>query len=165
MKIFLSLLVLTTLITCVSCKRSKIEHAIEGLWSIDTILYQNQEISNCISGNFIFRINEDSRFPIVLAQCNSLVKNETRGIARIQLIESPSDSEIPYRLKIDANNKIFSGEKKIIFYGDRKNKLLKMEIFSDSLYIVCRKGLFDLDEHESLVKLLEDLTWTTRHQK
>jgi hypothetical protein len=58
----------------------------------------------------------------------------------------PSETDtIPMRLNVISSNQVFAGTYKIVFYGDESNKLLKMEIWSDNLYIVCRKGLFNYD--------------------
>jgi hypothetical protein len=45
-------------------------------------------------------------------------------------------------MSIESRNKIFSGQHTLLFKKDEPNKLLKMELRSDSLFLVARKGLF-----------------------
>jgi len=65
---------------------------------------------------------------------------------------------IPLLLRIESKNVIFKGSHQVVFRDDAENHLLKMEIKSDSLYVVCRKGLFDYDRSRDLVEYLVQLS-------
>jgi hypothetical protein len=135
-------LVLTFFISC----KGKVERTIEGLWSIDTIVYKQYEIRNCILSNVI-NFNEDfCELPITENFCEGLVEYSEDGEWKFYKTDS-----IPLRLRINTDNAIFSGTHRMIFKKDDKNKLLKMVLYSDSLYVVCRKGLFNYDGNLGLV--------------
>ncbi len=119
----------------------------EGSWSIDTIIYKQYEIQNCLSVN-IFSFKELScNLPITRERCEDLVvEYEGEGQWEVEKTDS-----IPLVLKIETKNMIFSGVHRMTFRKDEQNKLLKMELRSDSLYVICRKGLFDYDGNQDLV--------------
>lgn len=151
-------------LTLNSCKDRKIENAIDGLWSIDTIYFKNYNIRTCLANNVLyFKLGGQSELPIARNYCDSIIKKSFDRFATIELVNSENKSDtIPLRLKIISNNEIFAGIQKIIFYKDQPNHLLKMEIFSSKLYIVCRKGLFNYDQNISLMNNLEEKSWTNR---
>lgn len=142
-------LILFALLLISSSYSNDVKSTITGWWTIDTILYNKRDIKPCLLGNSII-FDGDLRLPItensypeILTEFNSsgnwdVVKND----------------EAPLLLEIKSENKIFSGQHKIVFRGDNQNKLLKMEIISSNLYVVCRKGLFDYDADIALVNRL-----------
>ena len=161
-KQILILLVLVGLVFS-SCSKNKIENTIDGIWSMDTIYYSKYDIRLCL-GNNILEFNRDkSKVPVAMNRCGSFIKKSYDSFAKVEIVDSELENDtIPFRLRIKTENEIFSGTHKIVFYKDEVNQLLKMEIFSDSLYIVCRKGLFDFNGNIALINHLEEVSWTTR---
>ena len=145
-------------------KHQKITSAIEGWWTIDTIVYKNYNIRTCLGDNSLFfYFNKKSHFPAAENKCGSVITSSFDNTGDIALTNSPLENDtIPFRLTINTKNQLFSGVYKISFDKDSENHLLKMELLSDKLYIVCRKGLFNYDENVDLVNELEKITWTNR---
>ncbi len=149
MKIYLlrvstSLLLLASFFSC----RSKVEEALNGQWSIDTIIYRQYEIRNCLSVNIISFNRDICDLPITRNRCEGLNEFVRKGMAEV---DYNGDSTTPLVLKIFSDNEMFGGTHRMIFRKDDENRLLKMELISDSLYLVCRKGLFDYDNNIDLV--------------
>jgi hypothetical protein len=152
-----SLIILVFLLT--ACK-SEVEDTIEGMWTIDTVQYNGYDILTCLNSNVIFfKDGEPTTFPTV-DRCNDFkVKNrKPKGIWEVVNTTSPNDS-IPLRIKITEGGNIFEGTHKVAFHADPSQKLLKMEIWSDSLYILSSKGMFNYDKNLSTVKRLETVSW------
>ncbi len=149
MKTYLShtLTCLIISVSFLSCK-NKVEETLVGLWSIDTIVYKEYEIRNCLSNNIISFNNDLCDLPISRNRCEGL--NEFVRKGHVDIIFS-ENSKQPLMLKISSSNEIFGGSHRMIFKKDDLNKLLKMELISDSLYLICRKGLFDYDSNTELV--------------
>jgi hypothetical protein len=169
-KIFILLALNFYLASCVmeSAKKQEIEGVVNGWWTIDTIICvkhnTNYNLRQCLKSNSIFfKFDDKSVFPTGDNYCSPIITNNYDQYADVKLLnsENPNDS-IPFRLKITTKNEIFSGDHQIIFYKDQNDHLLKMEILSDKLYILCRKGLFDYDDNISLINDLEKTTWTNR---
>jgi hypothetical protein len=151
------------LLSITSCK-TNIETTVQGWWTIDTIYYKRYDLRTCLLGNSLeFKINKQSILPVAEKNCEPVVTNSYDKLANIEITQShnPKDT-LPLRMKITTNNEVFAGMHKIVFYKDKPNRLLKMEIWSDSLYIVCRKGLFNFDKNIDLINELEKISWTTR---
>jgi hypothetical protein len=158
----LGILVLISL-ALFSCSKAKINNAIDGIWSMDTIYYRNHDVKLCLSSNIIEFDSRNSQFPVTMNNCGSIMKNSYSRSGEIEIINSEFKNDtIPFRIRIKTDNEIFSGVHKIVFYKDEYHQLLKMEIFSDDLYVVCRKGLFNYNNNIKLMNDLEDLSWTTR---
>lgn len=148
-----------------SCtKHQKVASAIEGWWTMDTIIYKNYNIRNCLGDNSLFfHFDKKSQFPVAENKCGNIITGSFDSSGDIKLTNSNLENDtIPFRLTINTKNQLFSGVYKISFDKDSENHLLKMELLSDKLYIVCRKGLFNYDENVDLVNELEKITWTNR---
>jgi len=128
-----------------SCE-SKVEKTIEGSWSIDTLYYHEYDIRNCVLINVIDFEHFFCELPTTESYCEGLVEYVREGQWEVEKTDS-----IPLVLKIKTENAIFSGTHRVIFKKDEQNRLLKMELRSDDLYVVCRKGLFNYDKNEDLV--------------
>lgn len=136
----------------ISCKR-KVESTISGWWSIDTIYYNNLEIEGCLLSNSIIFEKGNCELPITENYCGSDVASfDITGDWKID------KNEIGTFLFIQTENKLFNGNHHIRFFKDEKNKLLMLELKSDSLYLICRKGLFDYDRE---INLINDLVKST----
>ncbi len=163
MKTLFKLIVILGFITLTSCE-NKLESVMKGMWSIDTLYFKNNDVKSCFYSNVI-NIKDDGE--IVLPElgngCEDVIKKTNTKFGNWQIIEStvPNDT-MPYKIKITSVNEVFNGNHRMIFHRDEVNKLLKLEIWSDSLYIICRKGLFDYDYNKKLVNELEKASWTTR---
>jgi len=143
-----------------SCK-SKVENAISGLWTIDTIYFENTNIKSCLNGNsFKFDFDRKARIPEGNLGC-MLTENATSSTAKIYFFSDENDA-IPYRLKIDTKNVVFNGVHKVVFYDDQQRKELKMEIFSKRLYVLCHKGLFNYEKEKFLINELVEKSWINR---
>lgn len=162
MKILSTLFIVCTLLLS-SCG-NKIDKTINGNWSIDTIYYKNYDVRSCFYSSLIrFEDERIVKLPISENHCNEVISNSKNEFGDWKIIQSANLKDtLPLQLKIATNNEFFSGIHHIVFYKDELNKLLKMEIWSDSLYIVCRKGLFDFDSNIDLINELEKISWTNR---
>ena len=131
---------------------------------MDTIYFKNYSIRTCLGNNSLFfYFDKKSIFPIAGENCGNIITGSFDETGEISLVNSNLKNDtIPFRLLIKTRNRLFSGSYKIAFDKDSKNHLLKMELISDKLYIVCRKGLFDFDANVDLVNELEKITWTNR---
>lgn len=56
-----------------SCK-SKVDKTVEGSWSIDTIIYKQYEIRNCLSVNIISFEQMFCNLPITRERCEGLIE-------------------------------------------------------------------------------------------
>ena len=152
-------------LACSCSRKSKVEQALKGWWSIDTIYYGNQDLITCLNCNslYLFKDGRKSEIPATSNYCDLSIHNGHTKFAEVKVLESgiPNDT-IPFRLEIITKNGMFAGIHKIVFYKDEENQLLKMEIFSDSLYVVCRKGLFNFRKNVRLIDELEAISWTSR---
>lgn len=146
---------------CTSCQTT-VESTIEGLWTIDTIEFRGYDIKPCLIGNVVsFKTDKLVNFPT--AECNELQFNGKDELGTWEVIKSTHEGDtIPFSLKFTCGNEVFHGFHKIVFHKDEKNKLLKMEIFSKELYIICKKVFHQYDSNIELMDLLEQETWTTR---
>jgi len=142
--IFLSLLL------C-SCKE-KVSRTIEGSWSIDEVHYNEYDIRRCLLIN-ILSFEEDFCILPITGDCDGLVEYTKEGVWSILKTDS-----VPLVLNITTKNRIFNGNHQVIFHKDENNKLLKMELISDSLYVLCRKGLFDYDNNMQLIDELVEMS-------
>jgi hypothetical protein len=129
------------------CK-SNVENTLEGVWSIDTIVYKGYEIRYCLSSNVISFEEEFCDLANSVNSCEGLLALAKKGAWQVVY---NIDSVPPLTLNIRIKNEIFDGTHGMIFRKDEVNKLLKMELRSDSLYVVCRKGLFDYDRSTALM--------------
>jgi hypothetical protein len=141
----------------------QVTSAIEGWWAIDTIYFKNKyNIRTCLGDNSLFfYFDKKSKFPAAGYNCGDVVTGSFDDSGEITLASSNLKNDtIPFRLIINTKNQLFSGIYKIVFNKDSENHLLKMELKSDNLYIVCSKALFNFDENIDLVNELEKITWT-----
>jgi hypothetical protein len=141
---------------------------IEGWWTMDNIHLRsnniNYNIRTCLGDNSLFfRFDKKSIFPAPGYNCGDVLTGSFDPTGEIALVNSALKNDtIPFRLIIKSKNKLFSGVYGIVFDKDPENHLLKMELKSDKLYIVCRKGLFNYDDNIDLINELERATWTNR---
>jgi len=161
-KIIVGIVTLLTLSCCT--KNYKVTSAIEGWWTIDTIYFKNYNIRTCLGDNSLFfHFDKKSHFPAARNNCGDVIKGSFDNTGLIELSHSNLQNDtIPFRLIIKTKNQLFSGTYRIAFDKDSKNHLLKMELISDKLYVICRKGLFDYDDNADFVNELEKITWTNR---
>jgi len=149
-----------------SCtKNYKVTSAIEGSWTIDTIWFINKyDLRTCLGNNSLFfSFSEKSNFPAARNNCGNLITGSFDHCGEITLDRSKLKNDtIPFRLIINSKNQLFSGIYKVVFDKDSENHLLKMELISNKLYIICRKALFNFDENIDLINELEKITWTNR---
>jgi hypothetical protein len=102
---------------------------------------------NCVLGNGMsFDENHRCNLPITKNYCEGLVVFEERGGWAV--LENDEGRLV---LTIETKTIIFAGSHRMIFKRDVQNKLLKLELQSDSLYVVCRKGLCDYDRNQDLI--------------
>jgi hypothetical protein len=126
--------------------------------TIDIIVFKKKyNIRTCLGDNSLFfHFDKKSKLPAADDNCGDVVTGSLDNTGEITLASSNLKNDtIPFRLIINTKNQLFSGIYKIVFDKDSENHLLKMELISDNLYVVCRKGLFDFDENIDLVNELE----------
>ena len=143
-RVLLTTLFVSLFIT--SCKKAKIEKGVSGWWTIDTISYKRNDIGDCFLSSSIFFKKNKVEFPTINRECLDTIR--PFGEEGKWKIESSNDYSY---INIEIPNIVFRGRHKIIFHRDEANKLLKMEIISDSFYAVCRKGLFCYDCEQSFI--------------
>ena len=142
-------ILLLSIFTLTSCK-DKVNHTLEGCWSIDTIYYKGKDIRFCFLSNVIdFFEKSKCELPFTEDSCNNIITTDSLGSWMV--IKSDT---FPRYIKIDSKNFIFAGTHKLIFYKDEKNKLLKIKLTSDHLFIIARKGFFDFDENINTINKL-----------
>lgn len=137
-----------------SCK-DKVKTTVAGWWSIDTLYYRNYEIRTCLLGNWLV-FNEDGsmKLPIPESRCSELV-TEYNDKGDWEILSQDNQSLF---LNIDSKNEMFGGKHQIVFRRDEQNSLLLMEISSDSLYVLCRKGMFNYNRNQELISDLEKMS-------
>ena len=136
-----------------ACNDQKIEDVIIGDWTIDTIYYKNVDIRLCINLNVINFSKEGGDLPITENDCGVL---PTFDRGTFWKIIKNKKGEI--KINFDTQNEMFNGEHHLTFKKDEVNKLLKMEISSDSLFIICRKALFNFDGNIATIDNLVKIT-------
>jgi hypothetical protein len=114
---------------------------VDGLWSIDTIYYKQYDIRGCLLSNVISFDGDN---------CNLATTGDCEGLYVIEEVGEwqMNEKRDILSINIDTKNEIFAGHHYVKLKRDMNLKLLKMEIWSDSLYIVCRKGLYNIDYHK-----------------
>ena len=125
-----------------SCS-TEVENTIQGWWTIDNVYYKNEDVLTSLSSNSIFFKEENCQFP-------SLNNNISRSNGVWSLINS-GNAQI---LKVTTSDKAFTGNYKVSFEEDQKNKLLKMNLTSETVSIKCTKGLFNFDRNKGLIERL-----------
>lgn len=150
------IIIMLSAICCIttSCK-NEMKSTVTGWWTIDTIYYHNYEIRNCLLGNSLW-FNEDGsvKLPVPEDRCSELITEyNEKGKWNIK---QQGNSQV--YLTVDSKNVIFGGNHQIVFRNDDANDLLLMEIKSDSLYVLCRKGLFNYDRNQRLIADLEKIS-------
>lgn len=155
----IQLIILICGVILFSCKND-IESTIDGAWSIDSIYYKCYDLKYCLLGNIIeFDLNKKTELPIADIYCRPVVNKSFDSSASVVLLEQYQiNDSIPLHIQFNTENEIFNGIHKLGFFKDEKEKLLKMVICSDSLYIVCRKGFYNYDKHLSTINKLVELS-------
>jgi hypothetical protein len=151
-KVIFKIVFVVGILSFFRCSNSNTFEIVEGIWSIDTVLFKHQDVSNCLNLNIInLEKKTNCDFPEIWSSCKELGINDRNG--RWLIVESGKG-----KLKIDiSSNNFFKGSHKIIFIKDEINHLFKMQLESDNLYVVCRKGLLNfndnIDNIDKLVRL------------
>ncbi len=142
---FISFIILLT-----SCNKY-IDNTISGSWSIDTIYYKSNNMLYCLDINVLdFFADYKCELPTTENYCSEIVVTfERKGKWAIHQTDS-----IPLVMRIESKNEMLSGNFRIIFKKDDSKRLLKMELISEDVYLVCRKGLFSYNENKELIERL-----------
>jgi len=140
-----------------SCNKD-INKLIVGMWSIDTIYYQNTDFKLCLNLNVIQLNDQSCELPDIDNRCGFISKGGA------SYWEINWEERNPLILNIYGNNHIFNGQHTLKFKKDEINKLLKMEIESDDLLIICRKGLLDYDGNLNAIESLLEMQ-SNQHAK
>lgn len=150
--------------TCfVTSCQNKVAGTIHGWWTIDTLWYSNDgDIRRCLFSNSIF-FNKDAscELPTTGNRCQGIETFDPKGTWK--LIHTDT---VPFMMNIKTKNKIFSGLHEVYFFKDEQHRLLKMVLLSDSLYMVCRKGMFDYDSHlKTINELMKQSQAKLKHKE
>ena len=132
---------LFTLIMLCSC--SGIKQVVKGFWTIDKIEYKKQDLFYDILSNVIIFERNKCNMP-TFYEYHKIESNE-QGVWEV------TQEGDKYYLTIKTGNDIFAGKHNICFKKDYENKLIKMFITSDSLFVECRKGLFNFDKDNKII--------------
>ena len=150
-------LILITIIA-VSCNKGKssIEKILYGQWSIDTVYYMKANVIYCFNGNIIDFAgkSEEVFIPGVFGCGKYLASKKETASYDISLSKINKN----FGINIKSKNIILNGLHKLRFKKDNVNKLLKLELKSDNLFLVCRKGYFDFDENIDKINYLTKIT-------
>jgi hypothetical protein len=131
---------------------------VEGLWAIDTVLFIRQDVSSCMNMNVIY-LGKDSNcdFSSIDKSCTALYSSEDVN-GQWAMLEVDRE---PLKLRIKSSN-FFNGTHKVVFFKDETNRIFKMRIESDSLIVVCKKGLLDYKANLNQMEVLIELTHRSR---
>lgn len=129
----------SVIIMLLTCSCSGINKAVKGVWSIDKMEYKSKDLLYDIGANMIIFESKDCTLPTYLE--NLKINSKRQGTWEV------SKEEDQYFLTIRTGNEIFLGKHKICFKKDHKNKLIKMIINSENLFVECHKGLFNFDKN------------------
>jgi hypothetical protein len=136
-----------------SCQ-SNVVKTLDGWWTIDTLVFGNYgDIRNCVSSIIIFKEDQSCNIPPTQILCNNIEAYEEKGKWSLKYTDT-----VPVLINIVSDNRIFKGTHEVYFYIDERNRLLKMAWLSDSLYMVCKKGMYSVDAHIKTVTEIIDLT-------
>jgi|GEM_PF-1246860 len=120
---------LSFLIACRSTTK-KSEEMLSGLWAIDTISLLNENVMSSLSHNLIaFEDGDKCTLPQFDWQ------GATEGSWRVYMKEGKIN------LDIKSTKSTFNRNYEITFFDDEKRKLHCMTMESDSMLIICSKGL------------------------
>lgn len=136
-----------------SCS-NKVTSTVQGWWTIDTIRFGNYgDIRGCVSSIIIFKGDGSCSLQATNNYCEGIETYEEKGEWKISYTDT-----VPVLINIKTGNRIFKGVHEVYFWRDDKEGLLKMAWVSDSLYMICRKGMYDIDLHKKEVDYLTELT-------
>ncbi|MES2382880.1 MAG: hypothetical protein V4538_17665 [Bacteroidota bacterium] len=149
-----------------SCK-TNINKVMEGTWVVDTIYYKGYDVKPCVLANMIIFFEKNNRASLckIDNRCDEALigKNIKTDEGSWEIIQSINKKDtMPLSIKFNTKNEIFTGVHKLVFHKEDKKKLLKIEIFSDDLYMICVKTLFYYDSNKELIDELEKLSWSNR---
>jgi len=140
-----------------SCQ-TKEHNAIEGFWTIDVIHFNQYDITRCLLVNVV-SFESDVCELATTGKCDDLTEYEKLGTWSVFKTDS-----VTLVLRINTKNEIFRGDQRVIFHRDVEKRMLIMELVSDRLYVVCRKGLFDYDNNSTLIdELLKETNPSNAH--
>ncbi len=148
--IFPKIFLLIVLASASSCGND-VTNTINGMWSIDSLVYKGVDIRNCLLSNLIVFHDKSINLPVTEDRCAGFEEFNENG--NWKLIEN---SEIPILVNVNSKNALFKGNLRVEFYPDYNEKLLKMRLSSDSVCVICSKFLFDFDKNRTLVNFLSN---------
>lgn len=120
-----------------SCS-NKLYERVEGIWSIDEMYYQEENIMfNFLSNIIIFKEEGVCSLPIVYRN------DPERGSWEVH-----KKDRIAY-LNVQSKNEFFAKQYVVNFERDPKARVLRMILVSGDLYIKCTKGLYNYELDES----------------
>lgn len=116
----------------------KLNKKIVGTWTIDEIIVGGQNIRLDLLVNMIgFKKDGDCYLPTTMDQN----KADIKGVWILTQIGNKN------YIKINSSNKVFAGTYELAFENDYENKLFKMILKSDKVYLKCSKLLHDFDKN------------------
>jgi hypothetical protein len=136
-----------------SCNK-KVASTVRGWWTIDTLNFGSYgDIRHCVSSIITFDKDGICKLQSTGNNCKGIESFNENGVWNIIFTDT-----VPVLINIGTDNRIFNGIHEVYFYRDNKEGLLKMAWVSDSLYMICRKGMYNIDLHEKEVNELIKLT-------
>ena len=141
----ISFCILVLILSSCSRKDSKteIESALLGMWTIETLDFTRPQTIRPLTSN-ILNFNKDSelKFPEAKRVNWFIQKNQDKNYSLILKSEEPE----------------YNNSYKITFVKDSQNKLLKLHLISESIEMVCVKGLYNFDRNENIIDRVVKLT-------
>lgn len=121
------------------CKPT-LKQKVIGFYSIDEIIYKQQNIKNDLGVNTI-SFDEDGMCSLPSMRIVSPIKSEKEKAEWVV-------NKIDTTLRITANHVVFNGTYNLRFEKDYETKLLKLILENENVYLKASKGLKDFDSHK-----------------
>lgn len=137
-----------------SCE-NEIVGILNGTWSIDEISYQGNDVSHCLSLNVFYVKGNDLEFPQNICDESEMKNPLNNDNLSLEVFKK----EKIWSIRLLNSKSILPVEEfSCKFIRNDIDKLLMMELSSQSVYILARKGFFDFDHNLIKIDRLVNLT-------
>jgi hypothetical protein len=126
------------------CSPDDTHQALVGLWAVDSIVLDQQDVTPCLSSSFL-GFDEDGacQLPFMDERCADYWGE---GTAHWTL-------DAPRTLSLDASqNKTFAGTYRLRFGNDTLRHLLVMTLSAPGKTIICKKVLTNYQSNQALIQ-------------
>lgn len=114
-------LVVASMIFLTSCECNRVNSAVKGYWSIDTISYFNNDVKSCLQTNIIHLENEQiGNFPGHRSEYCDIAVVGHKAKIRWKISQNDSKQLIFSINEVNGLESVFNGNHHVIFYGDMR---------------------------------------------